>query len=81
MLQAIARDLRRQSGDRYRVLRADSRQTALAVLQQLQLRNESVALFLVDQRMPQIAGVEQIEQASTSFPAAKRVSRLDKFDR
>jgi len=52
VLQAIARDLRRQSGDRYRFLRADSGQTALAVLQQLHLRNESVALFLVDQRMP-----------------------------
>jgi len=53
VLSAIARDLRRQYGDRYRVLRADSGQAALDALRQLKQRNEAVALFLVDQRMPQ----------------------------
>lgn len=73
VLQAIARDLRRQYGDRFRVIRADSGNSALEVVQQLTLRNEAVALFLVDQRMPQMAGVEFLEQAMDPFPEAKRV--------
>ena len=73
VLQAVARDLRREYGDRFRVLRADSGATALEVLKQLELRNDPVALFLVDQRMPQISGVEFLEQAMELFPEAKRV--------
>jgi thioredoxin reductase (NADPH) len=73
VLQAIARDLRQQYGDRYRIMRANSGQAALDALQQLTLRNDTVALFLVDQRMPQITGVEFLEQATEIFPEAKRV--------
>ena len=73
VLQAVARDLRREYGDRFRVLRADSGATALEVLKQLELRNESPALFLVDQRMPQMSGVEFLEQAMELFPDTKRV--------
>ncbi len=73
VLQAIHRDLRRQYGEHYRIMRADSGQTALEVLHQLTLRNDTVALFLVDQRMPQMTGVEFLEQAVTLFPEAKRV--------
>lgn len=72
VLQAIARDLRRQYGEHYRIMRADSGQAALEMVQQLTLRHDSVALFLVDQRMPQMSGVEFLEQASTLFPEAKR---------
>src|SRR5262249_21120823 len=39
---------------------------------QLTVRNEMVALFLVDQRMPQMTGVEFLEQALQLFPDAKR---------
>ena len=73
VLQAIARDLRQQYGDRFRIVRADSGVTALEVLQQLKLRNEQVALFLVDQRMPQLSGIEFLEQALKIFPDAQRV--------
>lgn len=73
VLQAIARDLRQQYGDRFRILRADSGQTALEMVQQLKLRNETIALFLVDQRMPQISGIEFLEQAIPIFPDAQRV--------
>jgi thioredoxin reductase (NADPH) len=73
VLQAVARDLRREYGDRFRVVRADSGASALDTLKQLKLRNEAVALFLVDQRMPQMSGVEFIEQAITLYPDAKRV--------
>lgn len=72
VLQAVSRDLRQQYGDRFRIIRADSGMSALDVVQQLKLRNESVSLFLVDQRMPQMGGVEFLEQAMTVFPDAKR---------
>ncbi|MEB3280593.1 MAG: FAD-dependent oxidoreductase [Lyngbya sp.] len=73
VLQAIARDLRRQYGEQYRIMRADSGQVALEAVQQLVLRNETVAMFLVDQRMPQMTGVEFLEKATDVFPEAKRV--------
>ena len=53
-------------------MRADSGATALVALQQVKLRNQSVALFLVDQRMPQMSGVEFLEQALELFPNTKR---------
>jgi len=72
VLQAVARDLRRAYGDRFRVIRADSGDSALKVTEQLKLRNESVALFLVDQRMPQMSGVEFLEKEMELFPEAKK---------
>lgn len=72
VLQTIARDLRQKYGDRFRILRADSGQSAIDATKQLKLRNEAIALFLVDQRMPQISGVEFLEQALQIFPNAKR---------
>jgi thioredoxin reductase (NADPH) len=73
VLGAIARDLRNRYGDRFRIVRADSGASAIEALEQLKVRNETVALFLSDQRMPQMSGVEFIEQATTMFPEAKRV--------
>jgi thioredoxin reductase (NADPH) len=73
VLKAIERDLRRQYGERYRVMRAASGQSAVETLRQLKLRNAAVALLLVDQRMPQMTGVELLEQALPLFPGAKRV--------
>ena len=72
VLQAVARDLRQQYGDRFRIMRADSGAAAIETLQKLKLRNELVALFLVDQRMPEMSGVEFLEQALELFPNAKR---------
>ena len=73
VLQAVARDLRHQYGDRFRIMRADSGKAALEVVEKLQLRNETVAMFLVDQRMPEMGGVEFIQQAKKVFPEAKKV--------
>jgi thioredoxin reductase (NADPH) len=73
VLSAVARDLRREYGKQYRVLRANSGTTALESVRRLKLRNKPVALFLVDQRMPGMSGVEFLEQAIELFPAAKRV--------
>ncbi|MFG6096996.1 FAD-dependent oxidoreductase [Leptothoe sp. ISB3NOV94-8A] len=72
VLQTIARDLRKQYGDRFRIVRADSGATALEAAQQLKLRGNTVALFLADQRMPGMSGVEFLNQGSDIFPAAKR---------
>jgi thioredoxin reductase (NADPH) len=73
VLRAVERDLRRRYAERYRVLRADSGATALAALRGLKRRGDSVALLLVDQRMPQMNGVEFLAQAMEIFPDAKRV--------
>ena len=72
VLQAVARDLRQEYGDRFRIIRAESGASALEALEQLKLRNQPVSLFLVDQRMPQMSGVEFLEQAMSMFPEAKR---------
>jgi thioredoxin reductase (NADPH) len=71
--RAIARDLRRHYGDRYRVVRAESGADALAALRELTARGESTALLLADHRMPGMTGVEFLEQAMDLVPAAKRV--------
>src|SRR3954466_13084829 len=71
--RAVARDLRRHYGDRYRVVRAESGPDALTVLRELTARGESTALLLADHRMPGMTGVEFLEQAMDLTPAAKRV--------
>ncbi len=71
--RAVARDLRRRYGDRYRVVRAESGADALAVLRELTARGESTALLLADHRMPGMTGVEFLEQAMDLVPGAKRV--------
>ncbi len=73
VLRALDRDLRRQYAERYRVLRASSGASALATLGQLRDRQSAVALLLSDQRMPEMTGVELLEQAAPLFPDAKRV--------
>jgi thioredoxin reductase (NADPH) len=72
VLRAVERDLRRKYAREYRVLRADSGESALDTLGKLKLRGDPVALFLVDQRMPRMTGVEFLEKAVEVFPEAKR---------
>jgi thioredoxin reductase (NADPH) len=71
--RAVARDLRRRYGDRYRVVRAESGRDALEVLRELTARGEVTALLLADHRMPGMTGVEFLEQAMDLAPTAKRV--------
>src|SRR5215470_14421588 len=72
VLRAVERDLRRQYGNRFRVMRANSGDAALDALRQLRQRNDPVALMLVDQRMPKMTGVEFLEQANQLYPDARR---------
>jgi CheY-like chemotaxis protein len=67
VLRAIERDVRRHYGQDYRVLRAEAGATALGTVRQLDARGEPVALFLVDQRMPRMSGIEFLEQARSSW--------------
>ena len=71
--RAVARDVRREYGDRFRVVRASSGAEALAALNEIKLRGEQVALLLADYRMPQMNGIEFLEQAMDVFPTARRV--------
>lgn len=73
VLRSVERDLRRQYGSNYRIMRAASGQEALDALKQLKLRSDSIALFLSDQRMPRMSGVQFLEQARELYPQAKRV--------
>jgi thioredoxin reductase (NADPH) len=72
VLAAVARDLRHRYAADYRVLRAGSGDEALQTLRDLKLRNEVVALLLVDQRMPGMTGVAFLREATALFPSAKR---------
>ncbi|HEX8637174.1 MAG TPA: response regulator, partial [Pyrinomonadaceae bacterium] len=73
VLRAVERDLRRRYAEDYRVLRADSGSAALEIVRELNVRNNPVALFLVDQRMPGMSGVEFLEQSIKIYPESKRV--------
>src|SRR5512138_1045562 len=73
VLNAVERDVRAKFGQEYRVVKANSGATALELLRKLQQRNEIAALLLTDQRMPQMTGLQFLEQARELFPEAKRV--------
>lgn len=72
VLRAIERDLQVRYGRRFQILPAYSGAAALDALGRLKLRDATVALFLVDQRMPGMTGVAFLEQALRLFPDAKR---------
>src|SRR5205085_1455636 len=55
--RSLARDLRQQYGEDYRIRRAESGPAALDALKELKLRDESVGLLLADHRMPEMTGV------------------------
>jgi thioredoxin reductase (NADPH) len=71
--QAITRDLRREYAQRFRVVRAESGRGALEILRELRLAEQEVAVLLADHRMPEMTGVEFLEQSLELFPNAKRV--------
>jgi thioredoxin reductase (NADPH) len=70
--RAVARDLRRRYGNDYRILRADSGPAALAAIREVVLRGEQVAAILADYRMPQMSGIDFLEQAMDLVPHARR---------
>jgi thioredoxin reductase (NADPH) len=73
VLGAIERDLRKHYADRYRILSASSGTEALETVKQLRKRAGAVALYLVDQRMPQMTGIQFLCEARGLYPEAVRV--------
>ena len=73
VLEAVVQDLRRKYGEHYRIVRAASGAAALDICKQLQERKDAIALFLSDQRMPGMTGVDFLQQAMVIFPEARRV--------
>ncbi|WP_433323730.1 FAD-dependent oxidoreductase [Spirillospora sp. CA-294931] len=71
--RAVARDLRRRYAERYRVVRAESGPQALASLRELKLRGDDTAVLMADHRMPEMTGVEFLEEAMDLYPYARRV--------
>jgi thioredoxin reductase (NADPH) len=70
--RAVARDLRRNYGEDYRVVRTESGPQALDTLRELKLRGDLVAVMLADHRMPEMSGLEFLEEAMDLFPHARR---------
>ena len=73
VLEAVVQDLRRKYGEHYRIVRAASGAAALDICRQLGERKDQVALFLSDQRMPGMTGVDFLQAAMPLFPEARRV--------
>ncbi len=73
VLNAVERDLRQHYGGEYRIIKATSGVEALGTVQQLKRRNDSIALFLADQRMPSMSGTEFLAEARNLYPDARKV--------
>jgi thioredoxin reductase (NADPH) len=73
VLNAINRDLRQYYGKDYRIIKAGSGSEALSTLAELKKRNEPVALFVADQRMPEMNGTEFLTEARELYPEARKV--------
>jgi thioredoxin reductase (NADPH) len=72
VLNAIARDLQARYQSDYQIVKANSGGEALETVQEFKRRNAPVALFLVDQRMPEMSGIEFLEEAVKYFPDARK---------
>ncbi|MGZ4467386.1 MAG: FAD-dependent oxidoreductase [Nocardioidaceae bacterium] len=70
--RAVARDLRREYGAEHRIIRGESGEQTLEALRELKLRGDEVAVLLADYRMPQMNGIEFLEQAMDIYPFARR---------
>ena len=70
---AIERDLRSYYGKEYRIVKATSAASALTTVQRLKQRNDQIALFLVDQRMPGMEGTEFLAEVMKIYPDARKV--------
>lgn len=72
VLRSLKRDLRNQYKADYRIISTDSANQALEAVEELKKKGETIALFLSDQRMPEMLGVDFLEKARVFFPRAKR---------
>jgi len=73
VLRALSRDLRNAYRKNYKILSTESASEALTAIKELKQKNETVAMFISDQRMPEMLGVDYLTEAKKQFPDAKRV--------
>jgi len=73
VLRAIQRDIRNKYHNEYRISAIDSANEAIELIKELKLKNETVALFISDQRMPEIDGVTFLAKTKEIYPEAKLV--------
>jgi thioredoxin reductase (NADPH) len=73
VLRAIQRDVRNHYRDDYRIVATESAKEAIELIKDLKLKNETVALFISDQRMPEMEGIEFLQRAKEIYPEAKCV--------
>jgi thioredoxin reductase (NADPH) len=73
VLRSIQRDVRNKYREDYRVIATESAREALELVKELKLKNDAVALFISDQRMPEMEGIEFLEQARVIYPEARLV--------
>ena len=73
VLRAIQRDMRNHYREEYRISATESAVEALELVKELKLKNETVALFVSDQRMPEMEGIEFLSAAKALYPDAKMV--------
>lgn len=73
VLRAIQRDMRNEYREDYKIAATESAREAIDMVKELKLKNEVVALFISDQRMPEMEGVAFLEEVNEFFPEAKKV--------
>lgn len=73
VLRAISRDLKREFRKHYKILSTDSTKEALEFLNDMANKGEEVALFISDQKMPEMLGVDFLNKTKQLYPEAKRV--------
>ena len=73
VLNAVERDLRQHFRVDYRIIKVGSGRHALETTQQLKKRGSMVALFLVDERMPEMTGTQFLQEAIKLYPDSKKV--------
>jgi len=73
VLNAVARDLQAQYQKDYRIMKASSGNEAIDAVKELKRRNDAIALFLVDQRMPGMSGIEFLAETVKLYPETKKV--------
>lgn len=73
VLNALNRDLRQQYGKDYRVMKASSGKEALETIKKIKQRDEQIALFVSDQRMPEMEGTDFLKEAIQYYPDAKKI--------
>ena len=73
VLKSVERDVRAEFRKNYRIIATQSAKEALDALPEFKKKGENVALFLSDQRMPEMLGVAFLEKAKAFYPDAKRI--------